>query len=56
MIRNDTLIQCASYALELLSNWQPTEPALLTDDLLELLYYDRSKLIISDQSASCTTL
>ncbi len=43
--RQDTLLQCASYALEMLSHGglrNHVFGALITDDEIELLYYDRS--------------
>ena len=41
---NDPMLQCASYVLEILSHsglWSHGISAIMTDDTIELLYYDR---------------
>ena len=44
------MLQCASYALEMLSHGRLRShviSALVTDDTIQLLYYDRSIIIVS---------
>ena len=50
-IADDPMLQCASYALEILSHGglrSHVIGALVTDDSIELLYYDRSIVIVSE--------
>jgi hypothetical protein len=45
-----SMLQCASYALEMLSHGglrSHVISALVTDDTIQLLYYDRSIIIVS---------
>jgi hypothetical protein len=50
-LADDLMLQCASYALEILSHGGLRSHligALVTDDTIELLYYDRSIVITSE--------
>jgi hypothetical protein len=50
-LADDSMLQCASYALEILSHGglrSHVIGALVTDDTIELLYYDRSIVIVSE--------
>jgi hypothetical protein len=50
-LADDPMLQCASYALEILSHGglrSHVIGALVTDDTIELLYYDRSIVIASE--------
>ena len=45
-----SMLQCASYALEMLSHgglWSHIISALVTDDTIQLLYFDRSIILVS---------
>jgi hypothetical protein len=50
-LADDPMLQCASYALQILSHgglWNHVIGVLMTDDTIELLYYDRSIVIASE--------
>jgi hypothetical protein len=51
-----SMLQCASYALEMLSHGglhSHVISALVTDDTIRLLYYDRSIIIVSRPVEGC---
>jgi hypothetical protein len=52
-----SMLQCASYSLEMLSHGglrSHVIGALVTDDTIQLLYYDRSTIIVSEPGKTVT--